>query len=510
MFMQIRLPVTCFLILVYYFAFYSRKKRIRTKASYIFMVLVQVAIFHQLAVAVTEYTVNNRDRVPETFNYIWHILFLVSLTCFCSLLVDYILLLIERGTGKRHRVEKIVLMTVGILGVIAQIVLPIEYIDTPQGSYSRGMKAYSLYCVVIIDLLMLLWETIRYKRTLGRAKSSALFLAVIIFAIASVIQISQPYMLLTGPAVTIMMLGLMASTEDMHMYISYKTSLYNEVACREIIRERLCDGKPFQIGVYVFIGEDSVTKNAMLSIEKTVSARKNVYMCGTMADNLLLVLPLFGWRRGAHRIESLPDYDTERKNIQYESWILKFRGAESLENIEKTIRNCKNRYEAEILRRDELTQLLRREAFVQQVNGMIERGESFALIMIDIDDFKRINDTYGHNVGDEVLQASADIFRSVVRSSDVVCRMGGDEFAIALNGTTEREGIEHSFSRMMEKMEKLDVLPDESDTLGLSAGVKTFRPGEESDSFQDIYAKADSALYQVKKSGKHGIAFYGE
>ncbi len=126
MYYQIRLPLACFLILAYCFWFYHKKKRLPTRTARVFEIMCFVALFHLAAAVVTEYTVNNRDRVPPWFNYIWHVIFLVSVTSMCVLLLNYQLLYIERGSGQLRRGEKRAMLAVWAAGVIAQLVLPIS------------------------------------------------------------------------------------------------------------------------------------------------------------------------------------------------------------------------------------------------------------------------------------------------------------------------------------------------------------------------------------------------
>ncbi len=506
MYMQIRLPLACFLIMVYCFGFYRLKARLYTKTSQVFEAMVVTTIINLAASVVTEYTVNNRDKVPEAFNYIWHVVFLVSLTCTVSLLLYYLLLYIERGTGERRQKEKGILLVVCAVGIVTQVFLPIRYIDTPYGAYSHGMKAYSLYGVVLCVLVIMLVEVIRCRKMVGKRESSALSASVAICVIISIIQISCPYLLITSLGLTLIMLGIMVNMEDVHLYVSYKTGMCNELGCREIIQENVFSGRAFQIGVYVFLGEDKTIEEAVRSLESKFLEDHTNLICGMMADNVFVALPMVRWSGAVQPLGELPAPDVEG-SLNYTSKILNFDGRKSAMQIQEAIRDYKNRYEEGVLYRDELTGLLRREAFIRQVNYLIAQETPFSFMMVDLDDFKSINDRFGHNEGDKVLKFTADIFRSVVRNSDVICRMGGDEFAIALTGVTEEELVREIMNRIIEKMYTAQILPDKNHKIRMSAGVKIYKPENGVPSFQELYAEADSALYHTKYNGKNGVSF---
>ena len=86
MYMQVKMPLACFFILLYTFLLYCLKKRLHTMTSRIYEAMVCMSIVHVLSAVITEYTVNNRDKVSYLFNHIWHIVFLVSVTFVCALL----------------------------------------------------------------------------------------------------------------------------------------------------------------------------------------------------------------------------------------------------------------------------------------------------------------------------------------------------------------------------------------------------------------------------------------
>jgi len=154
---------------------------------------------------------------------------------------------------------------------------------------------------------------------------------------------------------------------------------------------------------------------------------------------------------------------------------------------------------------DGLTGLYNRRTFQLRIDEMRERahrqGRTLSLIMCDIDHFKKINDTRGHLVGDEVLRQIARLLGDTVRKVDLAARYGGEEFAILLEAT-EQEGARLLAERIRQEAEKL-TLHSEKGTFSctLSLGLATF-PGD-GQSTIELIAHADAALYAANKAGQN-------
>jgi diguanylate cyclase (GGDEF)-like protein len=148
--------------------------------------------------------------------------------------------------------------------------------------------------------------------------------------------------------------------------------------------------------------------------------------------------------------------------------------------------------------RDELTQLLnRRGAYEAVAVSRSVRGNSHAVLLIDIDDFKHINDTYGHAMGDAVLVSVAQSVRSSVRDGDVVARLGGDEFLVfapACNEAMAREIV----ARILDRVAKQEQVSC-AYTLSIGICVESNTVTE----FDVLYHRADQAMYRAKAAGKN-------
>jgi len=153
--------------------------------------------------------------------------------------------------------------------------------------------------------------------------------------------------------------------------------------------------------------------------------------------------------------------------------------------------------------RDGLTGLFNHTYFYQQIDLEMRRHARYAipvsLMLIDIDDFKAVNDTYGHSEGDRILAAMGQTLLRVARDSDICCRYGGEEFAIILpsTGISEAGAIANRL-----KMELEERLPD-GRAVTVSIGVASC--GKEGGTHRDLVNRADDALYQVKRGGKNHV-----
>ena len=162
-------------------------------------------------------------------------------------------------------------------------------------------------------------------------------------------------------------------------------------------------------------------------------------------------------------------------------------------------------YFEQISRVDGLTGLYNYKFFHELLNAEIARSDrykyNFSLLMIDIDDFKNINDNYGHQVGDTILKELASIFKTFVRKSDPVVRYGGEEFAIILSQTAKEHGRIFA-DRIVNGVatSKVKGIPG-NDTLTISAGLAGY--SDDASSRETLIKRADEALYKAKGMGKN-------
>ncbi|MBL8149340.1 MAG: GGDEF domain-containing protein [Blastocatellia bacterium] len=168
----------------------------------------------------------------------------------------------------------------------------------------------------------------------------------------------------------------------------------------------------------------------------------------------------------------------------------------------------------ELIVHDDLTGLLTRKSFAFELERELVRSQrhrhEFCILMMDIDFFKKVNDTYGHLIGSEVLHLTAKVIQRTLRDSDVVARYGGEEFIALLPETAKHKGIEAA-DRVREAMEKYRFPaslhdPEAFINITISIGVAEF-PSDKLNSTALIEA-ADQALYEAKQTGRNRVCIF--
>lgn len=157
---------------------------------------------------------------------------------------------------------------------------------------------------------------------------------------------------------------------------------------------------------------------------------------------------------------------------------------------------------------DELTGLANRRRFMEVVELELKRAERFqsplGLLLVDLDDFKNVNDRFGHGTGDEVLRALSDVFRESLRDVDLAARLGGEEFAVLLP-ETDYSGAAGVAERLRASLASIELEAPGGERFGVTAsfGVGVY---PEAQSVDELLRTADSALYRAKAEGKNRVA----
>ena len=158
---------------------------------------------------------------------------------------------------------------------------------------------------------------------------------------------------------------------------------------------------------------------------------------------------------------------------------------------------------------DRLTGFLNKAASTDALKEVVlkERG---VLMMIDLDSFKLVNDIYGHETGDNVLQLFANVIRNNTRSDDILGRQGGDEFIAFGRNIIDEETVARITARINQQLYKeVKKLLGDDFTIPLGVSIGGVFVPEEGTDYDELFAKADKALYFVKQNGKHGYSMYG-
>ena len=160
-------------------------------------------------------------------------------------------------------------------------------------------------------------------------------------------------------------------------------------------------------------------------------------------------------------------------------------------------------------RTDGLTGLLNRRAFFEEelprrILRLQRNKESAALFYIDLDNFKMVNDTHGHQAGDEVILKTRNLLMRLSRPGDVVARLGGDEFAMWLDGVSHKVAEARARELITKSHVMRNLTGEKNHPFGISAGVAMFNP-RSCESLDELISRADAAMYTIKKMGKGGF-----
>lgn len=180
------------------------------------------------------------------------------------------------------------------------------------------------------------------------------------------------------------------------------------------------------------------------------------------------------------------------------------------EKVEKNRRYAREReYLKDCAARDSMTRLLNRGTMEERIKEeleAVEEGQNYAYIVLDLDNFKQINDMYGHWAGDSIIMGISNILREVYGNNARIGRMGGDEFAVFIPDVKDRAQIQSQADEVLRRLrlqkEMIGMAEEPTASIGIAFGPEDGR------SFRELYHRADEALYQVKNEEKDSIAIY--
>lgn len=171
----------------------------------------------------------------------------------------------------------------------------------------------------------------------------------------------------------------------------------------------------------------------------------------------------------------------------------------AFKNVDDIVASAKERQNLEILAStDIMTGILNRGSGERKVTDAMANNKTGMFCILDVDDFKNINDDYGHNVGDKVLRGIADVLKLIFRDEDIIFRLGGDEYAIYVMNLNDEEAGKLVMDRVFKEIARLDIPELGGREICVSAGATFFKEGDKC-SFEELYKLADSDVYESKK-----------
>ena len=248
------------------------------------------------------------------------------------------------------------------------------------------------------------------------------------------------------------------------------------------------------------VAKPGTTMEEMLARLSGVDARNDA-LCAVVAEQQ----PLIRGGKSASFFHELVDgrtFAVSHQPTEEGGWVATYEDVSERRRAEARI--------AHMAHHDALTDLPNRVLFRERIEHALARarrfGESFAVLCLDLDRFKGVNDTLGHPVGDMLLKIVAERLRSCVRETDIVARMGGDEFAILLLGNENSRSTDHLAQRILELLCRPYDLEGQHVVIGTSIGIAIApHDGESAD---QLIKNADMALYRAKAAGRGTHRFF--
>ena len=160
-----------------------------------------------------------------------------------------------------------------------------------------------------------------------------------------------------------------------------------------------------------------------------------------------------------------------------------------------------------ISQKDLATGIFNKKTAERLVEAELVHKHNGAMLLVDIDNFKNVNDKLGHSTGDQYILALANILETTFRQNDIVGRIGGDEFMVFLKGNHDKEIAIKKAKILQEKIKKFNLENPSECPLQISVGISL---ASENTDFKAMYEKTDITLYKVKELGKNRVYFDGE
>jgi diguanylate cyclase (GGDEF)-like protein len=157
---------------------------------------------------------------------------------------------------------------------------------------------------------------------------------------------------------------------------------------------------------------------------------------------------------------------------------------------------------------DELTGLKNKGALTREINAFLDNESAYEGIMMlmDVDQFKSINDTYGHDVGDIVVASLGSILKNKFDKGEITGRFGGDEFIVFIKDTDDREYARKTAESIIASASQINALPDTGKKVSVSIGIAIYKGYE--NNYSEIFKKADIAMYRSKADPENRYCFY--
>lgn len=489
--MLIKTPIVCLLFTIYMLWFYYRKPHIPIRSTRIFQMITSVALFNVLFDLITLYTVNHRELVPEPWNLLAHIVYLLSILGYLYLLFIYMRSYLEI----RLRFSKVVRFCQSLPFVISALgilTLPITYVHGRTTDYSLGPKAYALYGSVVVYLILILYYCLRYWEILNVEKRMAIILAVPIFVTISLVQMVFPETLLEVVAATMVLLGLILSNENTEKYMDEKTALFNQYSFETVLEELDFEKQKIHMAVLCFCKtENSLDwkQDHLILQDIGRELRQRILNAYRVCENGVVFISSSRSKAEMvlEEVQNAIGNQYGSQGVCVESQLFSGEDTATKHSCMQNIMAFCTEIGTRFAYIDYLTHIYNRNALERDLEN-VNRDSRGCYIMADLNNLKVVNDTIGHSAGDELLQGFARLLEQVAGNDGRAYRQGGDEFVILY-----RQDAQAFVQKLAEKCRECNR--SRSVPISYAIGYCAF----EEDDFID---RADQKMYVNKREMK--------
>ncbi len=487
----IKLQVFSMFFLVSIFYYYGKSRKIKTSHDFLYKAMMVNLFINIIFDIITVYTVNNIEEIPYYINDAAHRIFIFTLDLFVFLLYLYM-----RSYARCKRNSGRVWIAVSVMPITISFIIsmfgPVYYMQTEGTNYCYGPVVNTVYVSMVFYIMDTFYYYIRYKKDIDKNIISGILRAAIIEVATGIIQYFMPTILISSGGQIMVIFTLFLSFENTAEFVDKKTGILNENAFFKVLNDKVNRNKSCYV-VTAYADEEDENKNNETLIEIDKEMRKvfntEVYCLysgcfSIIADNTYakdyFLSKINGIRKENILVHTLPDKQSNAEMI--------------IADIEK----FDNKLREQLRYFDESTGVRNRNAYERKVNELnVNNSKKDGLwgIIVDVNNLKKTNDTYGHDKGDHLIQMTARILIETFCDSNKVYRIGGDEFAVLLeNYSLAIEGtIIKLIKRKQNKYNEKEPIQIE-----FSIGIAYFN-NEKDLCVEDMMKRADRNMYDNKK-----------
>lgn len=275
----------------------------------------------------------------------------------------------------------------------------------------------------------------------------------------------------------------------------------------------------FEMDINFFIQDKPSYLNLYLYVDQTyiqkyfAESQHNFFLFFGLVPFLMLMLLWFVLRKYVTSpLEFLRQYAYYQSNVpsKFKLRELEYIRSSMVQTFDR-LDNEKNELYRQA-RTDNLSGLANRNHLNERINWLISEysrtGQEFAVLFMDLDNFKTVNDMLGHEVGDNLLKNVSTIIQEVLRDYDIIARVGGDEFVIVLNYYQSNFELTHVINRILDRISEVHMVDSHPVKVSASIGIVCFP--KDGDNISTLMKNADIAMYEAKNSGKNRFKFFTE